>query len=76
MSSKLKKGGNGPKKITLPIPIKERFLKGIKEDQEIKPREFPAGPVVKTLCSHCRGHRFNPCWKTKTLHATHSKKKK
>ena len=22
--------------------------------------EFPGGPVVKTLCFHCRGPRFNP----------------
>ena len=23
-------------------------------------RDFPGGPVVKTLHFHCRGHRFNP----------------
>ena len=23
-------------------------------------RDFSGGPVVKTLCSQCRGHRFNP----------------
>ena len=23
-------------------------------------RELPGGPVVRTPCSHCRGHRFNP----------------
>ena len=22
--------------------------------------DFPGGPGVKTLCFHCRGHRFNP----------------
>ena len=22
--------------------------------------EFPGGPVVKTLCFHCQGPRFNP----------------
>ena len=22
--------------------------------------ELPGGPVVKTPCFHCRGHRFNP----------------
>ena len=22
--------------------------------------ELPCGPVVKTLCSHCRGHGFHP----------------
>ena len=24
-------------------------------------RDFPGGPVVKTLCFHCRGHGFYPC---------------
>ena len=23
-------------------------------------REFPGGPVVRTLCFHCRGCGFNP----------------
>ena len=23
-------------------------------------RDFPGGPVVRTLCFHCRGPRFNP----------------
>ena len=23
-------------------------------------RDFPAGPVIKTPCSQCRGHRFGP----------------
>ena len=23
-------------------------------------REFPGGPVVRTLCFQCRGHRFDP----------------
>ena len=22
--------------------------------------DFPGGPVVKTPCFHCRGHRFDP----------------
>ena len=22
--------------------------------------DFPGGPVVKTLCFHCKGHRFGP----------------
>ena len=22
--------------------------------------DFPGGPVVRTLCFHCRGHRFDP----------------
>ena len=24
-------------------------------------RDFPGGPVVSTLCFHCRGHGFDPC---------------
>lgn len=33
--------------------------------------DFPKGPEVKTLCSHCRGHGFAP-WlgRTKTPHAS------
>ena len=30
------------------------------------PSDFPHGPVVKTLCCQCRGHRFNP-WSGKFL---------
>ena len=28
--------------------------------EECTPRDFPRGPVVKTLRSQCRGPRFNP----------------
>ena len=31
---------------------------------------FPSGPVVKTLCFHCRGRRFDLWLGTKILHAT------
>ena len=24
--------------------------------------DFPGGPVVKTPCFYCRGHRFDPWW--------------
>ena len=35
--------------------------KGEKTDQrEHGQREFPGGPVVRTLHSHCRGPGFNP----------------
>ena len=30
------------------------------------PSDFPHGPVVKTLCFQCRGHRFN-LWSGKFL---------
>ena len=33
-------------------------------------RDFPGGPVVKSLHSQCRGHEFNPGWGTKIPHAT------
>ena len=36
--------------------------------KEIKNRDFPDGPVVKTQCSHCRGHGFHPLSGTKILH--------
>lgn len=32
--------------------------------------DFPKGPEVKTLCSHCRGYWFRPGWGTKTPHAS------
>ena len=31
--------------------------------------DFPGGPVVKTLCFHCRWHGFEPGWGTKIPHA-------
>ena len=53
-----------------PIPLQNQVLGGSYWD-------FPGGPVAKTLCSQCRGPRFNP-WSgnwiphaaTKNLHAT------
>ena len=32
----------------------------VKTSKIQKKRDFPGGPVVKTLRPHCRGHRFNP----------------
>ena len=32
---------------------------------KIVSRDFPGHPVVKTLCSQCRGHTFDPCLRTK-----------
>ena len=37
-------------------------------------RDFLGGPVVRTLCSQCRGHRFNPWSGTKILHAVQCSK--
>ena len=40
-------------------------------------RDVPGGPVVKTLCCHCRAHGFNPWSETKIPHAErHSRKVK
>ena len=33
-----------------------------------KMRDFPGGPVVKTLYFQCRGYRFHYGWGTKILH--------
>ena len=34
--------------------------------------DFPGGPVVKTLCSQCRGHRFDLQSKNKIPLNTHT----
>ena len=34
-----------------------QFDKFVVENQQ---GEFPGGPVVRTLCYHCQGCRFNP----------------
>ena len=36
----------------------------------LKGRDFPGSPVVRPLCSQCRGHGFGPFWENKMLHAT------
>ena len=39
--------------------------------------DFPGGPVVRTLCFHCRGPRFDPWVGAKILPATqHGQKRK
>ena len=30
------------------------------QDNTKEMKDFPGGPVVKTLCFHCRGLGFNP----------------
>ena len=30
-------------------------------------RDFPGSQVVRTLCFHCRGHRFDPWLENKDL---------
>ena len=40
------------------IPGLGRSPGGLKD---VNNRDFPGSPVVRTLCFHCRGHRFNPC---------------
>ena len=36
------------------------FELNLKSLVRLKIRDFPGGPVVKTLLSQCRGHGFNP----------------
>ena len=36
------------------------WVSGCLMDKDEDPRDLPGGPVVKTACFHCKGHRFNP----------------
>ena len=36
------------------------YIWNLKEKKKKKSMDFPGGPVVKTLHSQCREHRFNP----------------
>ena len=38
--------------------------------------EFLGSPLVRTLCFHCQGPRFDPWWGTKIPRAVQSGKKK
>ena len=40
-----------------------------KGHQMMLPQDFPGGPMVKTLCSPCRGPRFNPWSGNQSLQA-------
>ena len=40
-----------------------------KSEKSMLRRDFPGGPVVKTLCFQCRGHGFDPCWGKNIPHA-------
>ena len=42
------------------------ILPGLHQDAVF--RDFPGGPVVKTLPAQCKGHRFNP-WSVNIPHA-------
>ena len=35
-------------------------FEGQEKDTEINNRDCPGGPAAKTLCSQCRGPRFDP----------------
>ena len=53
-----------------------RFNEAIIMNENEKNRDFPGGPVVKTLHFHCRGKGSIPGWGTKIPHATpHGQKK-
>ena len=47
--------------------IDKRNTLGKKEQQS---RDFPGSPGVKTLCSHCREHGFDP-WLGNECHVLH-----
>ena len=49
-------------------------LKPLQKLSEWKPRDILGGPVVKTPCYHCKGHKFDPllgnqdpAWKKKII---------
>ena len=40
--------------------LQSMVLQRVGHDWATLLRGFPGGPVVKTLCFHCWGHRFDP----------------
>ena len=55
-----KKTTNGKVSITsVEMEVKREELKAL--PSKGKQRDFPGGPVVKTLSFYCRGCRFDPC---------------
>ena len=60
-----------PKKMNNPDSI-------ILKKSENLPWGFPGGSVVKTLCSHCRGHWFDPWLRLRKVksHKPHGASKK
>ena len=48
------------KSTFLPEGAQGRLPGGILPSRMLRGGDFPAGPVVKTLSSQCRGPRFNP----------------
>jgi len=55
---------------------KSATIKKEGEKKKKKEGDFPAHPVVKTLCFHCRGHGFEPWWGTRSHMPSTPKKKK
>ena len=45
---------------TLDFEIEKKIIHCICYSQNVLSRGFPGDPMVKTLCSQCRGHGFNP----------------
>ena len=63
------------KDIRLWILLTRKNIRGY-VNCKVTPGNFPAGPVVTTLCFHCRWLRLTPGQRTKILHAMqHSQKK-
>ena len=55
--------------------MKVKIPQEIKLTKMMQNGDFPGDPVVRTLCFHCWGHRFNP-WLGLMPCGTAQKKKK
>ena len=44
------------------VPGTLHFIHAKQESCEVEKKnpKFPSGPMVRTLCFHCRGHTFDP----------------
>ena len=68
--------GKFPALSTVPGTDKALHQYLLEERMNNKWMDFPGGPVVKTLHFHCRGHEFDPGWRTKIPQATQCGQKK
>ena len=55
-----KKTSQGRSKWLWEIDVVRQIARDLPGVRETGFREFPGSPVVRTLCFHCRGHRFDP----------------
>ena len=54
----------------------QKLIQRCKSATVKKEGDFPAHPVVKTLCFHCRGHGFEPWWGTRSHMPSTAKEEK